>query len=278
MSVYYYLLSGLKEYHLDDANKVIDLPAICSHILEQLDDKDECLFKYLVYQNDNKNLAHAITLGSNLYSPYDGYISPSVFDGTVFEHLGIISSDYPMYMQSFLDDGKNKDFTSIRDIENALQVLFLDEINACDSQFLIDYFSFIVDFKNIMTAINLRMLGYSAEAIKDNLFGDSVLVDALLKSTSSDFGVSKEYPYISKLLEAIEAKDPYMLETSEMEIVFDYLDNYTSSKFFSFDNVLAMYIKFDYIARLAGRDVVEGEKAVKTLMAEIKSKLDEVKV
>ncbi len=279
MSAYYYLLSGLKEYNnIDDTGKSLDLLGVSNSIVEQLNDKDKLVFKYLVYQNDNKNLSSVLANKSNLFSPYSDWQMPSFFENSILEHPNNYFSELPLYMQSFLESNAGKSFLSIADIENALLSKFHKEIASCGSSFLVDYFSFMVDFKNIMTAVNLRMLGYAGDEIRKNLLGEGSLVDALSRSTSSDFGVSREYPYIAKIVDAVEAKDPYVLEKVEMDVVFEYLAEKSASKYFQLENVLAYYIKCTYIARLSNRDVKAGEEAIKTLMAEIKKELDNVKV
>ena len=278
MSVYYYLLSGLKEFHLNDSNKTIDLVSICDHVLEQLDEKDRSLFKYLIYQNDNKNLSYIMASNLNMYSSYDEYIKPSAFDGTALEHPNTVSSEFPLYMQDFLDNNKNVDWASIAHIENTLLSAFYNEVSVSDNKFLSEYFSFLIDLKNIIAAINLRMLGYSNDEIKKSLIGDSMLVDMIAKSAADDFGVSKEYPYIASMLNAIKAKDPYALEKVEMDTVFEYIEVKSSSMFFQLENVFVYYIKCLYIDRLSNRDAEEGKEAIKTLISEIKKSLDNVKV
>lgn len=277
MSAYYYLLSGLREYNnLDETGKSIDLSEISANITDQLNAKDKAVFKYLIYQNDNKNLSSVLAKKSEFYSPYSDLQTPCFFDISVLEHPNNSFSEFPLYIQSFLESGKN--FSSIADIENSLIANFHEEVAKSGSDFLVNYFSFMVDFKNIMTAVNLRMLGYGGEDIKKNLVGEGSLVDSLSRSTSSDFGVSKEYPYVSRVVDVVASKDPYMLEKLEMDIVFEYLNEKSASKYFQLENVLAYYIKCTYIARLSNRNVQAGEVAIKELMADIKKELDNVKV
>ncbi len=279
MSAYYYLLSGLKEYNnLDDTGKSLDLSGISANIMEQLDEKDRAVFKYLVYQNDNKNLSFILARKSNLFSPYNDMQVPCVFDLASLEHPNSCFSEFPLYIQSFLESGSNISFTSIMDIENSLLVKFYDEVLKSGSEFLVSYFDFMTNLKNVITAVNLRMLGYSGDEIRKNLFGEGSLVDSLSKSTSSDFGISKEYPYVAKVVEAVEAKDPYMLEKVEMDVVFEFLGEKSASKYFQLENVLAYYVRCTYIARLSNRDINAGAEAIKVLMAEIKKELDNVKV
>lgn len=278
MSLYYYLLSGLKEFHLNDQNKTIDLQLICNHILEQLSARDRVLFNYLIYQNDNKNLSLIISRNANLYCPYDDYISPSIFDGVVLEHPNAIFSELPLYIQSFLENNRDTNWTSIAHIENTLLHAFYDEIQKLDNTFLSEYFSFFIDLKNIITAANLRLLGFSNEEIRKNLIGSSIFVEVIAKSAANDFGIAKEYSYITKILDAIEGKDPYAIEKAEMDIVFNYLDNKSSSMFFRLENVFVYYIKCFYINRLSNRDAKEGQEAIKILISDMKKELDNLKV
>ena len=79
MGSYYYLISGLPEVKLSDAKAKYDINEITQSILSGLNAKDAKFFKYLIYQNDNKNLVSAIAKQKGLFTPYIEHIEPSTY-------------------------------------------------------------------------------------------------------------------------------------------------------------------------------------------------------
>lgn len=274
MSEYYYLLSSLPELSADEQKKNADIKSVSSHILEQLSDKDRRLFRYLLYQNDNKNIVQVYANSLDYYCPYKDYFSPSVFESSMFEHPKTVSSTFPAYMRKFREYSKGVEYSNIRHIENTLLAMYYDEAAGLKNSFVSDYFSFARDLRNIITAISMRLLGVSSDLIKQEFVGTYELLEILSKSSAHDFGISKEYPYITHLIEAFESKDPLAVENAEMRIVFEYLEQKTSSMFFKFENVFAYYIKCSYIERLMSKDAEKGKEVVKMLVAELKKDIE----
>ncbi|EKV58330.1 DUF2764 family protein [Brachyspira hampsonii] len=274
MGSYYYLISGLPEVKLSDAKAKYDINEITQSILSSLNAKDSKFFKYLIYQNDNKNLVSAIAKQKGLFTPYIGHIEPSIFSKEEMQKYASISN-LPLYMSKFLEDSKNIEWENARHIENTLLNLYYEEMIQNGNSFIKNYALFMRDMKNVLAALNGRALGFSSDAIAKELIGDYSLISALTKSTASDFGVGREIPYINTIIETFNSSDkadPYNMENIECSLVREFLDRLTSIKSFTTDNVFAYYINLTYAVSINGRNEEEGKKHLETLIGSLKEK------
>lgn len=274
MGSYYYLISGLPEVKLSDAKAKYDINEITQSILSSLSAKDAKFFKYLIYQNDNKNLVNAIAKQKGLFSPYTKHLEPCIFSKEEIQKYSNISN-LPTYMSKFLEDNKNVEWESVRHIENSLLNLYYEEMINSGNNFIKNYALFMRDMKNVLAALNGRALGFNGDKIAKELIGDYSLISALSKSTASDFGVGREIPYINTIIETFNSSDkadPYNMENIECSLVGEFLDKLTSIKFFTTDNIFAYYINLNYAVSINGRDEEEGKKHLETLVETLKSK------
>ncbi len=274
MGSYYYLISGLPEVKLSDAKAKYDINEITQSILSSLSAKDAKFFKYLIYQNDNKNLVNAIAKQKGLFSPYSKHLEPCIFSKEEIQKYSNISN-LPTYMSKFLEDNKNVEWESVRHIENSLLNLYYEEMINSGNNFIKNYALFMRDMKNVLAALNGRALGFNGDKIAKELIGDYSLISALSKSTASDFGVGREIPYINTIIETFNSSDkadPYNMENIECSLVWEFLDKLTSIKSFTTDNIFAYYINLNYAVSINGRDEEEGKKHLETLVETLKSK------
>ncbi len=274
MGSYYYLISGLPEVKLSDAKAKYDINEITQSILSGLNAKDAKFFKYLIYQNDNKNLVSAIAKQKGLFTPYIEHIEPSTYSKEDM-HKYLTISNLPLYMSKFLEDNKNVEWENSRHIENTLLNLYYKEMIQSGNSFIKNYALFMRDMKNVLAALNGRALGFSADEISKELIGDYSLISALTKSTAADFGVGREIPYINTIVETFNSSDkadPYNMENIECSLVKEFLDRLTSIKSFTTDNVFAYYINLTYAVSINGRNEEEGKKHLETLIGSLKEK------
>lgn len=274
MGSYYYLISGLPEVKLSDSKAKYDINEITQSILSGLNAKDSKFFKYLIYQNDNKNLVSAIAKQKGLFTPYIEHIEPSAFSKEEMQKYSTISN-LPLYMSKFLEDNKNVEWENSRHIENTLLNLYYEEMIQNGNSFIKNYALFMRDMKNVLAALNGRALGFSSDEISKELIGDYSLISALTKSTASDFGVGREIPYINTIVETFNSSDkadPYNMENIECSLVKDFLEKLTSIKSFTTDNVFAYYINLTYAISINGRNEEEGKKHLETLIDSLKAK------
>lgn len=275
MGAYYYLVSGLPEIKLSDTKAKYDIKSISENILLSLNSKDAFVFKYFLYQNDNKNLVSSIAKSKGLFSPYNDFIEPAIFSKEDLQKPENVSS-LPSYIIRFLEDYKNTEWESARHIENTLLNLYYEEMFNLGNKFMASYASFMRDLKNILAALNARSLGFNVEAISKELIGDYSLISSLTKSTAPDFGLGREMPYINDIIETFNSSDksdPYHIESIESSLVKDFLDKETSIKSFMTENVFAYYINLSYAVNINLRNEEEGKKYLETLVESLKSEV-----
>ncbi|WP_295162936.1 DUF2764 family protein [uncultured Brachyspira sp.] len=274
MGSYYYLISGLPEVKLSDSKAKYDINEIAQNILSSLSGKDAKYFRYLIYQNDNRNLVSSIAIQKGLFTPYIEHLEPSIFGRDDIQKYNNISN-LPSYMSKFLEDNKNTEWENARHIENTLLSLYYDEMIESGNYFIKNYSLFMRNLKNVLAALNGRALGFSSELISKELIGDYSLISALTKSTASDFGVGREMPYINTIIETFNSSDkadPYNMENIEYLLVKEFLDRITSIKSFTTDNVFAYYINLSYAVSINGRNEEKGKKHLETLIGALKTK------
>lgn len=275
MASYYYLISSLPEIKHRDNKAKYDVVALTETIVSILDKKDLQRFRYLLYQNDNKNLVRHIANSKGLFCQYIDFATPSIFDEETIQKIGN-ASNVPLYILKFIEDNKNKEWESVKQIENTLTSLYYEEMINSKDDFLKKYALYLRDLKNILAALNSRSLGFSADSIASELIGDYPLINALSKSTSSDFGLGREIPYVNSIVEAFSGSDtanPYNIENLEESLVMDYLYYITSIKNFCFENVFTYYVNLTYAVRFSGRNEEEGKEYVHSLINSVKEEM-----
>jgi hypothetical protein len=111
------------------------------------------------------------------------------------------------------------------------------------SPFLRAFLRFERDMRNIIAALRARRKGLLPS---DHLIGEEELVDLLGRSTSEDFGLASEYPWIEEL---IRAGKPLEIEEVAQEIIWNTIDGMTGHMDFQFDAVLAYLLKLHILER-----------------------------
>lgn len=275
MGAYYYLIASLPEIKSGEQKINYNFIQIAGDILSQLSGGDAHLFKYFLYQNDNKNLVRKIAKSKGLFSPYKDFIAPSVFTEEEIEKYEN-TSNMPNYMILFLENSKGKDFANAREIENTILNLYYEEMLSLSNVFLKNYATYMRDLKNVLTALNARALGFSSEALSSELIGDYPLTNAITKSQAADFGIGKEVPYINSIIEAFnssDVSDPYNIENLESSLVSEYLETATALKNFQSENLFAYFIKLSYAALRSTRDEESGKNYILSLVDSVKNNI-----
>lgn len=275
MASYYYLISSLPEIKSIDHKMKYDIYALTESIISTLSKKDLEAFNYLLYENDNKNLVRHIALSKGLFCQYKDFLKPSIFDEETIAKI-TNASNVPLYMAKFVEYNKNREWESVKQIENTLTFYYYEEMINSKNDFLKKYALYLRDLKNILAALNGRSLGFSSDAISSELIGDYPLIAALSKSTSSDFGLGREIPYVNSIVEAFsesDTADPYNIENLEASLVIDYLYSLTSIKSFCFENVFTYYINLIYASKFSERNEEEGKECVHLLINSVKEEM-----
>jgi hypothetical protein len=236
---YFYLGSSLPKLNTPDAIAEKDIESIQYHIYSQLEEEDQIQFRYLLYRNDNKNLLYILRKKEGiLEDPYFNFHRPCFFSYQELE--AGINGDHPLpgYMKYFL-----KKYPSVyegRSAENDLIHFYYKEaIDSC-GLFLSDYFAFKRNLKNIISAINARIFNYP---LTDAWVGSGFVVETILKSNSSDLGLSNHFPFIEELTHLIRNNNLFELEKAVDNIMIQYLNSHTPLSPFSEEAIFLYFIK-----------------------------------
>ncbi|HOJ63130.1 MAG TPA: DUF2764 family protein [Spirochaetota bacterium] len=267
MKQYYYLCSSLIDLILDSKNKFfssLDLLQFCEEEMTKRDFND---LKFLYIFNDIKNIINT----KEILDDEKKYIYPAYYTLEEFkENLKDPDSFLP-FIAEFLFNKKNEKriYPHLLEIDELI-TFFYNYLDTIDNQFIRDFFSFELLLRNLTTAISFKKnnLSYATKIIPA---GD--YYEIILKSNSNDFGLSKEFHFIEKLLEVYESSDLIKREKEEELIRWDYLDEYVGKDFFSTNFVFSYAIKLRSVERWLSLKKEIGEEILTKLIEDIKSKI-----
>lgn len=235
---YFYLVASLPKLNTTELNAEKDIENIKNHIQDQLEEKDQLQFKYLLYKNDNKNLLHILRKKEGYKEePYFNFHKPNYFSYQELE--AGINGDHPLpgYMKLFL---RKYNGYEGRNFENEIIQLYYNEaIDNCGI-FLGDYFQFKKNLKNIVSAINAKLFQYP---LYDSLVGSGFVVDSIMKSNSADFGLGNHYPFIEEIVGMIRKNTISDMEKYLDQVLLNYLNSHTPISPFSEDAIFLYFIK-----------------------------------
>lgn len=122
-----------------------------------------------------------------------------------------------------------------------------------------EYIAFERDLRNILAAIRARRRGLSPAA---QLVGESDVVEVLARSSAEDFGLSRDYPFVERLL---AAKDPLVMEAEIERILWGRLDEMAGGDVFDFETILAYLLKLQLLEKRLSLSHQEGLETIRRL-------------
>ncbi|MGD9978778.1 MAG: DUF2764 family protein [Bacteroidales bacterium] len=279
MRNYYYLVAGLPELLMDQERKDFSVNALKEEVKDNIHPSDFKLVKFLHLPYDNENFLNQLLKRGLEYSDM-GNIEKSIFD-ELDENVSIL----PPYMQDFYYQitGKQKSEDAEVDepeaekddsflVEKLPEVLFqekfFDLAVKSNNQFLAQWFMFIRDFSNVLSAINCRRLGIDPAK---HLVGSYPLVEVLEKSQSADFGLKQEVDYIDRVIQISEITDIIERERKFDLLKWDMATELTTWDYFNINFILAFFIKAGIIQRWLKLDAKTGEELFKRLFDDLKA-------
>ena len=259
---YYYLVSSLPELTFDSGKSVLDINEFIRFCSEELDIRDyETLRKVFLF-NDIKNAAN------NSGEGYQ-FVSPSYYlEEELTENLKDTDSFFVFLAEYFFNKKSEKRlFPELIEIDEIVKLLYqyLDEIS---SGFLKDYFLFELYLQNITAALSLRAndISYS-----DKIIDADYISEQIKKSSSPDFGISKEVDYLEKLIEIYKSNDLIKIEKAIEDIRWKWLEERVGINYFSLDAILAYAVKLYSAERWQNLSEDKGDATLNSLIDNISS-------
>jgi hypothetical protein len=259
---YYCLIAGLPEISPDDKKLSLSVKELRAYLSDYLTKKEIDIINLFFFPNDN---AQIIRLLQNQ--------EPDLSLQTVFtaEQLEDEIQDpmfVPSYIKDYLFDLQKED----REVTNRLPEVELSErywnfMLSQKERLVKKYAEFSLNIKNLITALNCRK--YHLE-IEKEVIGDSYFTKQLKTSRAKDFELSDNYPYVDTVL-ALFDKDVSEREYKIDMLYWNFLDEITEHKYFTFDNVVAFTLKLMILERWSMMTTEQGKAIFRELLDRFKN-------
>ena len=242
---YYYLISSLPELSPTMDTSKLDFDELFDAIKRNLDETDIQTFKYLIYPNDLHNL---LTTLSKHYLNWSsiGYKLPSIIEIEDVEAFKKNRRNFPDFMNDFLAENEDRlRGMSRKEMEDAMQHRFYNQITELKNSFLSNYFNFYRKLKSIIAAYNFNTYDFLS---KPNISDAERLLLQIGPESTASTSLLKDYPIVEDLIQVLTEKKPIDIEHYIDELMWNFLeDSYTDQ--FSNIAVFAYTLKLQILKR-----------------------------
>ncbi|MFW5813334.1 MAG: DUF2764 family protein [Fibrobacterota bacterium] len=272
-SNYYYLVSGLPDLILDESKNVVSFNAFMEEIREELAPEDFEVIRTLRLPIDNSNLISVLESHRREFDPRGNFTKEQM---AAAERS---PGDFPEYMQTFLKAHReNRQLFPGLVAADQLNWLFYEEMAENKSQYIRDWFSFDLNLRNVLTAINCRKNLEHVDALATGregaaaltVIGRNEIAEAILRSTANDFGLSSALPWLERVL-ALSSGGLIDMEKGIDQLRWEMADELTTLSYFGIETVAAFTIKLMIVERWITLDPVTGKGKLERLVEELKN-------
>jgi len=259
---YQYLIAGLPDLFLEETKIPFSLGSFINEIAEMVPVKDAKLLPYTGHAIDNQNL---IKLLLNTGEPFN---ESGIFDEETLQNEIKNPDLAPSYMQDFLT-AYNDNIPLIQNLswENQLAWFFYEEVFSLDNTFLLDWFNFEMNLRNILAAINCRETG---KQIEHHIVYQNEVTDMLLKSNAPDFSLHSKVSWSDQVF-SLDLSNVAESENQLAHFKLEILDNITSSNLFSIDTILSFCIRLAIIERWGLLDDETGKQKLDKMIHDMET-------
>ncbi|MCI5717057.1 MAG: DUF2764 domain-containing protein [Alistipes sp.] len=266
---YYSLVSGLKEYALDSDTKGFDATQIVAEILEELSSRDAAAVRLLYGYYDCENIA-AARGGRTAFNTL-GTLSQEEVAEALKTGAGVPTA-VAQVIRAFADpegeDAEEVDLT--RGFENALFAAYYRECGRSSCRFLREWSEFDRTLRNITAALAARAAQRPVDSVT---VGGGDVVEQLQRSSSADFGLRGELPYIDAVIAAVNDETNMLEKERKIDMVrWETADEIAAFDYFNIGAVLSYLVKINIVARWSVLDPKRGREIFERLMAELDGK------
>lgn len=263
---YYGLVAGLPDIVLDSGSMILNSKEVISEFMERLIPADRSLFACVRYPFDNANLVNLMEKRGRLHDPRGNFTSDELND------LIKTLSGCPLYMENFLlSEKEGKVLFQGLSSENTLASLFFEEMTNHSNQFIRDWFSFELDLRNVLAALNIRKTKSDLN-LENVLIGKNEVVEHVLRSSAPDFSLSSSRPWVEKIVSASEG---VLLEREKLvdQLRWDEVDELTMLTHFQAETCFGFFIKYCLAERWLSLDPETGREMMDKLVNDLSSGL-----
>lgn len=268
---YYYLVAGLPDIILDDGKLSVSFGGLIQELSEQVDASDRDLLKLLLLPFDNKNLINIIDKKDIAFDSRGFFSREELSEGVKNPDM------LPGYMQEYIaavNEGKEP-FPGLAK-EDQLTWLFYEEVTGHTNSFIAEWFSFERDLRNVIAGINYRKQLEHIEALGTErekpvsaiVLGRNEIADAVLRSSTPDFGIGNSVPWIEQVLAASKGS-LVEFEKAIDTLRWNILNDLTCFSYFSIETILAFVVKLVMVERWKSLDPEVGKERLDLLVKEL---------
>ncbi len=260
---YYCLIAGLPEISPDDKKLSLSVQELRSYLNDYLTKEEIDVINLFFYPNDNAQILRL------LQKQEPDPTLQTVFTASQLEDEINDPMFVPSYIKEYLLDLNKED----KEKNNRLPEVELSErywnfMLSQKERLVKKYAEFSLNIKNLITAINCRK--YQID-IEKEVIGNSYFVNQLKTSRAKDFELSDDYPYVDKILALFEKDSTAEREYKIDMLYWEFLDDMTEHKYFTFDNVLAFMLKLMILERWSNMTTEQGKKIFRELLDRFKT-------
>ena len=267
---YHCLVAGLPDILIDDSKLSVSLHEFKQELNEQLHEEDFDMIRLFMYRYDNENILTKLkdeeaainTLG-NLSEEDINELFILVKEGSYEDN-----KKFPAYLGQFISAYKEDNPLSDKVWETQLSELYYQYITGCKNVFISKWFSFEKNLNNIIAAYTCRKHDYP---IENHLIGEGEIVEKLIKSSSKDFGISDEFPYMDTVMKIVEDEELLERERRVDLIKWELLDEETFFFYFTIEKIFAYFIKVSIIERWIKLDPETGKQLFNELISNLET-------
>lgn len=260
---YYCLIAGLPEISPDDKKLSLSVQELRTYLNDYLSKKEIDIINLFFYPNDNAQILRLLQkqeANPNLQTVF----SASQLEDEINDPIFV-----PSYLKNYLLDLQKEDREeNSRLPEIELSERYWDFMLSQKEKLVRKYAEFSLNIKNLITALNCRKFHLD---IDNEIIGDSYFASQLKTSRAKDFELSDEYPYVDTVIALFEKDNAAEREYKIDMLYWEFLDEMTEHKYFTFDNVLTFTLKLMILERWSKMTSEEGKKIFRDLLERFKN-------
>jgi hypothetical protein len=256
---YYYYVSSLPNISLDDAKPAADLVEFREDVRAHVVAEDYRLVELLYLPDDHVNLLHILTGADKPWESLGNYNRETI------EALAAGNpAEVPEYLHRFVTAWR-EEHPIFPDLswEDQLATLFYEYLEQFDNHFIRTWFRAERTMRNILTALNCRQYQLPVEKA---VIGHDELVESLVKSSATDFGLANTELYIDQLLRLRDNPDVLEREYAIDQLAWNLIDQINFFESFNIDLILGYLVRLRLAHRWLQLDMEKGQAKFRSIL------------
>lgn len=260
---YYTLIAGLPELVPEQTKVPFTLADWTQSVSEILHPDDYQQLHWLLLPYSHPLVLHNEEITAHPLSP---------FSREILEEQHREPGQLPPYIDRFLT-AKKDDQPVWPELswENQLTRLYFEYALEATSGFLFHWLQFDQHLRNLLAAWNSRELKWELDGV---LIGQNEVNQALRRSHQRDFGLTKEYPFLFRLIPALEQGDLLEREKATLRLKWEFIDEALTFHYFSVEVVIGYFLKLQLLERRLKFDQKEGQAILRRAIEQLEQKAE----